>query len=164
MVETRRQKHFELKKFGAKKIWFQRMMQQRRLNESQQHLKDIGLGLIIIPISLQTNNNTIIVANALLDCGATDNLINSTFAKEFNIPLQKERKKIGFLLADGSMVSSVSRKTREIKSRVGNKISNIKMTSTCHVSNEVVLGIPWLRDNKPNIDWENPTKIESWFI
>jgi predicted aspartyl protease len=150
MVETRRQKLFNLKTFSGKKVLIKQMMQRSRLPRQA--------GSVIIPISLQINSNTIIVADALLDSGASVNVINSKFAKEFKIPLEKETRNLNVFMSDGTVVSSVSRKTETIKSRVGNK-----MTTTPHIDDQVILGLPWLKDNKPNIDWDNPTRVQSWF-
>jgi hypothetical protein len=148
MVETRRQERFNLENFIVQKGSFENMMKRRQ--------EKVDLGLVIIPISLQINSNTIISANALLDSGATDNFISFKFAKEF-----KTFNNVIYT-CNGKGVSFISRETKTIKSRVGNKISDIKMI-TINTQYDVILGLPWFKDNKPNIDWDNPTRVQSWF-
>ena len=92
--------------------------------------------------------------NAMVDSGATENFIDSAVCKKHGIKTAKAKNPREIYLADGkpSPMGPVTHMTE-----VPMDISNHRELATFQVANlqhhEVILGMPWLREHNPTIDW-----------
>uniref|UniRef100_A0A8C5R1S3 ribonuclease H n=1 Tax=Leptobrachium leishanense TaxID=445787 RepID=A0A8C5R1S3_9ANUR len=108
--------------------------------------------------------SSIIQVDALLDSGAEDNFMDTTFALEKGIPCVERNPPIAIRAIDGRPLSNpyISKETSPISMSVG---VLHKETVVCQLisspSCPVVLGYPWLQRHNPVIDWRRNTVL-SW--
>ena len=90
----------------------------------------------------------------MVDSGATEDFINSEVYEKYGIKMVKTKNPREIYLADGkpSAMGPVTHLTE-----VPMDISNHRELATFQVANlqhhEVILGMPWLREHNPTIDW-----------
>ena len=109
---------------------------------------------IMVKIQLQGEKETVTI-NAMVDSGATEDFIDSEVCKKHRIKMIKAKNPREIYLADGkpSAMGPVTHLTE-----VPMDISNHRALATFQVANhqhhEVILGMPWLREHNPIIDWK----------
>ena len=88
----------------------------------------------------------------LIDCGATGNFVSSSFVLQHSLPLVAGGSSGTVTLADGrtqpagGILSSVS-------VRLGDYQDQLDLTATALSGYDVILGMPWLVQHNPIIDW-----------
>ena len=117
---------------------------------------------IMVKVQLQGEKETVTI-NAMVDSGATEDFIDSEVYKKHGIKMIKAKNPREIYLADGkpSAMGPVTHLTE-----VPMDISNYRELATFQVANlqhhEVILGMPWLREHNPTIDWkEKKTTLNS---
>jgi hypothetical protein len=96
-------------------------------------------------------------ANALLDSGATGNIVNKEWVRKHSIRVERLSDKRPLQCADGSM--SVIQSSVKLTMRIGNSQRHHQEDITFYVANigsqDVILGTDWLIKHNPTIDWQN---------
>ena len=101
----------------------------------------------------QTNQNTKLSLSALIDCGATANFIDEQFALLLKLtPLETKAAKV--VDVNGRTISP----TKQALFRIPMSISDAPPTTYTFRAipmqgHRVILGLPWLREVNPLIDW-----------
>ena len=109
---------------------------------------------IMVKVQLQGEKKTVTI-NAMIDSGATEDMIDSEVCKKHGIKMIKAKNPREIYLADGKprAMGPVTHLTK-----VSMDISSHRVLATFQVANlqhhEAILGIPWLREHNPTIDWK----------
>jgi hypothetical protein len=96
--------------------------------------------------------------NSLIDSGATANFINPKIVEKLHLPKISLTHPQNIRMLDGSLP-----KTGKVWSKVVLKFSCQGIPSSaeflvCPIGdNQAILGMPWLKDQNPNIDWKEQT-------
>src|SRR5207302_9530951 len=110
---------------------------------------------IMIQLQLQERKGPVKV-NAMIDSGATEDVIDQGLCHKYEIKTTKAERPRMIYLADGKQ-SDMGPVTHVAK--VPMKIGSHYEQATFQVANlnnhEAVLGMPWLREHSPTIDWAN---------
>jgi hypothetical protein len=111
--------------------------------------------LLLIPIRLIWKNRIQIDTYAFLDCGASNNFIHDSFAKQHQIELIPKIKPVPVTLADGlpSSKGNITHCTANLELRIDDHRESISFEVTSIPNYSIILGIPWLRQHNPNINW-----------
>jgi len=110
---------------------------------------------IMVTIQLHGEKESVTI-NAMIDSGATEDFIDREVCNKHGIKMMKARNPREIYLADGkpSPMGPVTHMTK-----VPMDISSHRELATFQVANlrnhEVVLGMPWLREHNPTIDWND---------
>jgi len=113
---------------------------------------------IMVKIQLHGRKETVTI-NAMIDSGTTEGLIDREVCNKHGIKMIKAKDPWEIYLADRkpSAMGPVTHMTK-----VPMDISSQRELATFQVANlqnhEVMLGMPWLREYNPTIDW-NDTRI-----
>ena len=97
-----------------------------------------------------------VTINAMIDSGATEDFIDREVCNKHGIKMIKAKHPREIYLADGkpSAMGPVTHMTK-----VPMDISSHRELATFQVANlenhEVILGMPWLREHNPRIDWND---------
>jgi len=96
-----------------------------------------------------------VTVKALLDSGATGMFIDRKFAEKYGFKMDKLEKPLIVTNVDGSN-NSGGNITREVECNVYYKGHQERMKfDMCNLGRmEVILGMPWLGEHNPEIDWE----------
>lgn len=98
-------------------------------------------------------------AVAMLDCGAADNFISAAAAKRWGLhtvpAVTPDGQPVTVKLADGSVKTGV-RVTR-VTIRVGTYSETSNFIVTDLAGQEVILGLKWLKQHNPRVDWISST-------
>jgi hypothetical protein len=91
----------------------------------------------------------------LVDSGcSTIGFIDSSFAYHHRIPYQRLAKPRPLHLADG-VLSSFITATAPVHLRIGHHYEKVDLFITkLSPGNPIILGLPWLQEHNPSIDWE----------
>jgi hypothetical protein len=115
---------------------------------------------ISVHFTIPSSNNPTTPFEALIDSGATDNFIDTTFLQHQGLPSIVKTKPEPFELLDGNAPSSgpITHKAQFDLSILnpdflGMQECKFQVTKLGHFP--VVLGLPWLSKVKPDIDWDN---------
>ena len=87
----------------------------------------------------------------LLDSGSTGNYISDKIAQDFNLIINAEEGSEQLTLADGSKVQA--RGYVSFRLRCGQFISQVIARVFPNMHQQLILGIPWLKQENPRIDW-----------
>jgi len=110
---------------------------------------------IMVKIPLHSGKESVGI-NAMIDSGATEDFIDREVCNKHGINMFKAKNPREIYLADGkpSAMGPVIHMTK-----VPMDISSPRELATFQVANlenhEVVLGMPWLREHNPTIDWND---------
>jgi len=110
---------------------------------------------IMVKIQLHGKNESVTI-NAMIDSGGTEDFIDSEVFDKHGIKMVIAKNPREIYLADGkpSAMGSVTHMTK-----VPMDISSHRELATFQVVNlqnhEVILGMPWLRQHNPTIDWND---------
>src|ERR1700712_2334943 len=113
---------------------------------------------IMVKIQLHGEEETVTI-DARIDSGATEDFIDKKVCNKHGIKMIKAKNPTEIYLADGKprAMGPVTHMTR-----VPMDIGSHRELATFQVANlqnhEVILGMPWLREHNPTIDW-NERKI-----
>ena len=112
----------------------------------------------LVPSQLITNNGSIYDIEALLDSGASGQFINPKLVQELKLPKFRLPNVINIYNADGS-INKGDRCTHytKIDLIVNNKQMTIEPKIVSLGTKPLFLGITWLREHNPDIDWEKGT-------
>ena len=87
----------------------------------------------------------------LLDSGSTGNYISDKIAQDFNLIINAEEGSEQLTLADGSKVQAQGYVSFRL--RCGQFISQVIARVFPNMHQQLILGIPWLKQENPRIDW-----------
>lgn len=93
----------------------------------------------------------------LIDSGADNNFISSTFVTHHGLPIAMLSSPINLQLADGS-VSTISHSTVALTLQIGQHLETITFLIT-DLSRSAILGYPWLSKHNPTIDWSSKSLL-----
>jgi hypothetical protein len=119
---------------------------------TQNHAPSIELNALLI------GKNKTAAAKALVDSGATGNLINRKFAAKHQMTPHVLKMPIPLLNADNSesLVKSCINVTMRLTDQEGQvHQETIKMYTANIGQQDIILGTGWLIKHNPEIDWEN---------
>ena len=93
----------------------------------------------------------------LIDCGATGNFVSSAFVRKHNLALS-DRGQVSELvtLADGSQKKAAGQ-LAAASVRIDSYSDRLSLTATELQGYDVILGMPWLHQYNPAIDWRGVT-------
>ena len=109
----------------------------------------------LVKIQLHGGKESVTI-NAMIDSGATEDFIERDVCNKHRIKISKAKNPREIHLAEGkpSAMGPVTDMTK-----VPMDISSHRELATFQVANlqnqEVILGMPWLREHNPTIDWNN---------
>jgi len=108
-----------------------------------------------------------IKTKAMIDSGATTNVIDTNFIQTNDIPVHRKTKPYYLTTADGSDIETqtgkglVDTETESIELRLPQENKHhsekIKFDVVGLATRPIILGIPWLRKWNPIINWKNST-------
>jgi len=110
---------------------------------------------IMVKIQLHGEKESVTI-NAMIDSGATEDFIDREVCNKHGIKMIKAKNPRDIYLADGkpSAMGPVTHMTK-----VPMDISSHRELATFQVANlqnhEVILGMPWLKEHNPTIDWND---------
>jgi len=110
---------------------------------------------IMVKIQLH-GGKELVTINAMIDSGATEDFIDREVCNKHGIRMIKAKNPRGIYLADGKprAMGPVTHMTK-----VPMDIGRHRELATFQVANlqnhEVILGMPWLREHNPTIDWND---------
>jgi len=110
---------------------------------------------IMVQIQLHGEKQSVTI-NAMIDSGATEDFVDREVCNKHRIKMIKAKNPREIYLADGkpSGMGPVTHLTK-----VPMDISSHRELATFQVANlqkhEVILGMPWLREHNPTIDWND---------
>nr|ODN95659.1 hypothetical protein L204_04201 [Cryptococcus depauperatus CBS 7855] len=114
------------------------------LSEPTEHL--------CFPITIQYNRKSY-ETYAMLDSGATNNFINSTFLAETNIQKIKKKNPLQLQVIDGRPIKSgaVTHNTCPIQLLIQDHKEAVSFDITTLGDYPVILGLPWLSQHNPSV-------------
>src|ERR1700749_2478413 len=121
---------------------------------------------IEIPVTLKVQNKAILVTahiidtRTLIDSGAYGPLISLRFVKEQGLPLVRKARPLTLRTIDDSPVKG-GKVTHEVHIRmeVGQHHEVITLDVADIGHDNIILGISWLRQHNPRIDWARSTLV-----
>ncbi|KAE8262023.1 hypothetical protein A4X09_0g7551, partial [Tilletia walkeri] len=118
---------------------------------------DFGTQLMYIQVSLSGRR-----ATALIDSGASDDLISQSFVLQNNLNTQLLQNPIECELADGRIVLVDSSINSKLKFSVGTdtRSESLQLAVAPLKHADVILGRPWLSRHNPDIDWTTGTLLK----
>ena len=90
-------------------------------------------------------------ASILIDCGASGNFLSEGFATSHGLALSTSDKLVK--LADG-LARPAAGTARAVRVRVGTYVDALDLTVTQLGGYDVILGMPWLIEHEPHVDWK----------
>jgi hypothetical protein len=112
---------------------------------------------MLLPVSALVDEE-IIKTQALLDSGAGGEFMDHSFAQRHNLPLYKLPRKIIMQNVDG-MKNSQGKVTHEtfLDLTVNVEQKQTRFYVTGLGKDTLILGLPWLRENNPIVNWAEGT-------
>ncbi len=109
-------------------------------------------------LSISVLLNGQLSAQALIDSGASDSFIDSSFALQNGLKLTKKSVPVSVQVIDGRPISS-GLITHEVKLRlsINNHYEDISLHATKLGQYPLVLGFSWLQKHLPSINWSVPS-------
>ena len=125
----------------------------RRLNNIQIHEHENDH--IMIKVRLHGKDTTVTI-NAMIDSGATEDFIDQELCQKHGIKTTEMGISRGIYLADGKEsemgpITHIAETTMEIGSQQEDAVFQVANLN----NHKIVLGMPWLRQHSPIIDWAN---------
>ena len=111
---------------------------------------------IMVKIQLQGEKETVTI-NAMVDSGATEDFIDSEVCEKHRIKMIKAKNPREIYLADGKPsamgpVTHLTEVTMDISNHRELALATLQVANLQH--HEVILGMPWVREHNPTIDWK----------
>ena len=108
-----------------------------------------------IPVILYGRNKSKEVI-AMVDCGATDTFLSSRFVSKNKVKTRKLDKPVPILNIDGSPnVHGSITEVAVLRMDIGSHSEKVVFPITDVGTEDVVIGLDWLRKHNPDIDWEH---------
>ena len=91
----------------------------------------------------------------MIDSGANGNFISSTFVKERGIATRQKRRQDRYTVTavDGSPLPGGDTETMPVLLQFQQHHEEIVLDVICMAKHDVVLGMPWLKQHNPTVDW-----------
>ena len=116
--------------------------------------KDLKFSVVIENIS----NGKSVETEALLDCGATGSCINKAFVEKHQLKIRKLPIKMPVYNADGTLnAGGAIEGFAEVRLVIGDHAERIELAVTNLGKFDVFLGLDWLKNHNPSIDWNTST-------
>ncbi|THG95850.1 hypothetical protein EW145_g7892 [Phellinidium pouzarii] len=110
-----------------------------------------------IPVQVKVYGQTVL-SNALIDSGAEGKFINSKFIAKHHIPVQKLIKPIPVHNVDGTPNQSGTITHYTLRPLLfRNKLTLAFLLVTSLGKEDIILGLPWLKQHNPIINWKEGT-------
>ncbi|THH03159.1 hypothetical protein EW145_g6483 [Phellinidium pouzarii] len=110
-----------------------------------------------IPVQVKVYGQTVL-SNALIDSGAEGKFINSKFVAKHRIPVQKLVKPIPVHNVDGTPNQNGTITHYTLRPLLfGNKLTMAFLLVTSLGKEDIILGLPWLKQRNPLINWKEGT-------
>ena len=111
---------------------------------------------LVIPITLSYNGISIDTI-AMIDSGATSSFIDRNLVKSYSIPNKQKKTPNILRVIDGRDISSgaITHHTHNLYLTYMNHKEYIKLDITKLIDYPIILGITWLRQHNPSIQWPN---------
>ncbi|XP_073446703.1 LOW QUALITY PROTEIN: uncharacterized protein [Dendrobates tinctorius] len=135
--------------------WKSTFLEHRPLDSAGGQVLPAKAAKLLLPVSLSFAKKRLCV-KAYVDCGAAGNLMDFLFAKSLGVPLLKLKVPIQTITINGTSIDQggVEFITDEISMSVGTLHNEQMSFFVIHnLSDPVVLGMPWLHQHNPVIDW-----------
>ncbi len=87
----------------------------------------------------------------LLDSGSTGNFVSAQVCTALKLKIEKDEAPEELSLADGSMTQTEGRV--QFKFKCGEYVGTVRAGVFPHLHKEMILGIPWLKQENPQINW-----------
>ncbi len=98
----------------------------------------------------------------LVNSGADDNFIDANFFKSNSLPLHKLTSPKEVLAIDSKLLEMVTHRTDPLKLILSsNHHEFVELSVISSPLTPIVLGISWLKEHNPHIDWST-TSIREW--
>jgi RNase H-like domain found in reverse transcriptase/Reverse transcriptase (RNA-dependent DNA polymerase)/Chromo (CHRromatin Organisation MOdifier) domain/Integrase zinc binding domain/Integrase core domain/Aspartyl protease len=98
---------------------------------------------------------------ALVDSGATANFLGESFAKQLGIPLREKKDPYRLIVADGNAIDhgdgTVWQETTPLLVQTKGHHGHVIFDITNIGKTKAILGLPWLQETNPHIDWGSLT-------
>lgn len=130
---------------------------EKRLPERYIVATTPGSKSLEIPISMQTTDTgTVLSTKGLLDCGATDLFVNSNFVQQNKLTTKKLSRPIPVYNVDGTLneAGSIS-EVWDAVLRYRDHTERATFAVTGLGSQDVILGLNWLREHNPEVNWQS---------
>jgi predicted aspartyl protease len=111
-----------------------------------------------LPIAVAESEKETVKTKALLDCGAGGTFIDQQFVKNHGLTTSSTRKPILVRNVDGTLNKNgtITRSTI-LDLKVNGRTKKTRFLVTRLGKETIILGLPWLQDINPNIDWKKGT-------
>jgi hypothetical protein len=111
-----------------------------------------------LPIEVAESEKETVEMKALLDCGAGGTFIDQRFVKTHRLTTSSTRKPILVRNVDGTLNKNgmITRSTI-LNLKVNGRTKKTRFLVTGLGKETIILGLPWLQDINPNIDWKKGT-------
>ena len=103
------------------------------------------------------NSTSSLPLDLLVDSGADQNFLSTTFVLKHNIPVTPLTSAVSLQLADGS-ISTLTTRTLPLTLRIGSHEELITFLVT-PLTRPAILGYPWLSQHNPSIHWPSKSLI-----
>jgi RNase H-like domain found in reverse transcriptase/Reverse transcriptase (RNA-dependent DNA polymerase)/Integrase zinc binding domain/Aspartyl protease/Chromo (CHRromatin Organisation MOdifier) domain len=142
---------YNLRKFGKSQSSSPRGL-RKELNTTTSQRPDTRKPLLAIPITWKGKT-----ANAMIDSGATGNFISAEWVRQNQVHLQRKRKPYYLTVADGSEMPTndgrVALETEPLRVVSQQHHMTIAFDVVRLANHDIILGMPWLRQQNPQINW-----------
>lgn len=125
------------------------------------HTTNASARRLLLPASLSWDGR-ISEVNALVDCGADESFIDCSIVSRLSIKTRQLDAPLRTTTLNGQLLCQVEHRTEPIDLCLS---GNHREVTTFYVFDcprtPLVLGLPWLREHNPSIDWSHP-KLTAW--
>jgi len=116
---------------------------------------------MLTPVSfpvIQSNSSKKVETKALIDCGARGRFIDQNFIRRVGLKTTRLKFPLPAYNVDGTLnKTGTIRHYVKLPLWIGGRTRNEVLLVSGLGKNKIILGIPWLRDNNPDINWKRET-------
>jgi hypothetical protein len=110
---------------------------------------------VILRVKIKGKDGKEHTTMAMIDCGATENFIDRTFAEQQQLPLTKKTVPRRVLAVDGrELVGGPVTHEATVTLTIDDHREEIKLHCITIGNSPIIVGLPWLRKHNPNINWK----------
>jgi hypothetical protein len=102
--------------------------------------------------------NSKVDVTCLVDSGASQNFLSLELLKEAGVPMGTIEGDPTVRLGDGRIVSALGL-AKDVPLKLGAAVDRMEFVVLPNSCGDVVLGMPWLTDKNPRIDWRKRTVV-----